>query len=101
MMLLQCLNVTPLFLLFYFFFSQALQMFAMSITLKGMQVTEIAVVLHAKIIQFLRETGMSNPDAGAGSAKICTTGCQAPQLVTACLKPRQGRRVGEKSSRAK
>ena len=49
----------------------------------------------------IRVTGMRNPDAGAGSAKICTTGCQAPQLVTACLKPRQGRRVGEKSSRAK
>ena len=31
----------------------------------------------------IRITGMRNPDAGAGSAKIGTTGCQAPQLVTA------------------
>ena len=38
----------------------------------------------------IRITGMRNPDAGAGNAKICTTGCQVPQLVTAVWNPDKG-----------
>ena len=35
----------------------------------------------------IRITGNRNPDTGAVGAKICTTGCQAPQLVTAVWNP--------------
>ena len=38
----------------------------------------------------IRVTGMRNPDAGAGSAKICTTGCQAPNLWLHVWNPDKG-----------
>ena len=90
MILLQCLNVTS----FSLFFRKLWQCLTYQWHQKGCR-GQKAVVCVLKLSSFfgghmIRAAGMPNHDAGAGSVKICTTGCQAPQPGTVVWNPDKG-----------
>ena len=101
--LLQCLNVTPFSLLF-FFASSANVCHIIDIK-KGAGdrklwscVLKLSLFLGRHIIKI---AGMRNPDAEAGSAINLYDRVPSSPTCDYCMKPRQGRLVGEMSTRAK